>query len=197
MVRQPSPVRRFKATTATTMRDLQATVQQMGATSLDIGQNFSTGEYRISFDRAGRRYVFRCSRWKHPEDNLRAAQRTISLLWQAMEEYGTVRTISAVDGRTGSGVRGGQPAKTASDDAFAQFFLPFEALPDDTVLLLTSGARSWWEVLGVTSGATRLEIENAYRALARRHHPDVGGNADDFKRVREAYDAGIRERGVA
>lgn len=195
MAIRTAPARRFKATAATTMRDLQATVQQMGATSLDIGQNFSTGEYRITFDRAGRRYVFRCSRWPHAEDNLRAAQRTISLLWQAMEEYGTVRTVRAVGGKDQKDPeKSGQETK---DDAFTQFFLPFEALPDDRVLLLSSGARSWWDILGVSPTASRIEMENAYRALARRHHPDVGGDAEDFKRLRTAYEDGLRERGVA
>jgi curved DNA-binding protein len=49
---------------------------------------------------------------------------------------------------------------------------------------------AFYEVLGVPSDATRDEIQRAYRALARRYHPDV--NADPaaherFKQISEAY----------
>ncbi|MGD9891801.1 MAG: DnaJ domain-containing protein [Dehalococcoidia bacterium] len=173
--------RRFKATEQTTIRDLQATMRQMGATSLKIGQDFTSGEYEIVFDRAGRRYVFRCNKWKNSLDNLRAAQRTISLLYQAMEEYGTTQTVS----------RGSASGSGQKVDPFLQFFLPFEATPDDTVLLLGSGAAPWWEVLGVSQSASRTEIVNAFRALAKVHHPDTGGTADDFKRLRSAYEQAL------
>ncbi|MGE3267108.1 MAG: DnaJ domain-containing protein [Chloroflexota bacterium] len=173
--------RRFSANEGTIYRDLQATLRKMGASSLRVGQNFETGEYEITFDRGGRRYVFRCNRWKHPLDNLRAAQRSITLLHQALEEYGT--TSSERD------------LNKQQADPFDQFFAGFEALPDDTVLMLGSGRSSWWEVLGVSQGAAKAEIIAAFRSLARVHHPDAGGNAEDFKRVRSAYEAGLKAVG--
>lgn len=169
--------RRFKATMETVHRDLQSSLRQMGASSLSVGQNFDSGEYTISFDRRGRRYVFRCSKWTNSLDNFRAAQRSISLLYSALEEYGTVRSESEV--------------KAGKADPFEQFFAGFEALPDDTVLMLGSGRSSWWEILGVAQAAPRAEIISAYRALARVHHPDAGGSSDDFKRLRAAYEAGM------
>lgn len=48
-----------------------------------------------------------------------------------------------------------------------------------------------YEVLGVAADATPAEITSAYRALARRLHPDVNADADDgerFKDVTAAYD---------
>lgn len=170
--------RRFQATEGTIYRDLQSSLRRMGANSLSVNQNFDSGEYTISFDRHGRRYVFRCSKWKAPLDNLRAAQRSISLLYQAIEEYGTLRSESEL--------------KAGKADPFDQFFAGFEALPDDTVLMLGSGRSSWWEILGISQGASKSEIISAYRSMSRVHHPDVGGTAEDFKRVRAAYEQGLK-----
>ena len=49
-----------------------------------------------------------------------------------------------------------------------------------------------YQVLGVKKAATARELRDAYRALAKKHHPDrnPGDNAaeDTFKRVQAAYD---------
>lgn len=171
--------RRFQASQEVAMRDLQRTLGKMSASGLRVAQDYDTGSAEIVFDRTGKRYVFRCKRWPHPTDNLRAAQRTITLLYQAMEEYGTTSSTSAVKSQS---------------DPFEQFFLSFAALPDDSVLMLGSGKRSWWKILGINETATKADIINAYRALARVHHPDVGGDAEMFKAVRKAYDDGMAAR---
>ncbi|WP_053619061.1 DnaJ C-terminal domain-containing protein [Nocardiopsis sp. NRRL B-16309] len=50
-------------------------------------------------------------------------------------------------------------------------------------------------VLGLSPGATREEVDRAFRALARRHHPDApGGDGAAFARVRHAYEALARPR---
>src|SRR3954469_21077375 len=46
-----------------------------------------------------------------------------------------------------------------------------------------------YEVLGVPPTATPEEIRRAYLALARRHHPDAGGSADEMRRLNEAWSA--------
>mgnify|MGYP002145204690 FL=1 len=42
--------------------------------------------------------------------------------------------------------------------------------------------------LGVPRDADPDTIKRAHRALVRRHHPDLGGTAEDFHRVQHAFD---------
>ncbi|WP_163553441.1 J domain-containing protein [Candidatus Frankia alpina] len=57
---------------------------------------------------------------------------------------------------------------------------------------------SLYEVLGVPPDATADQIRHAYRAAARRTHPDAGGSAPAFAQVNVAYrvlgDPGLRRR---
>ena len=52
--------------------------------------------------------------------------------------------------------------------------------------------RDYYEVLGLSKGATDAEIKKAYRSMAKKYHPDMNpGNAEaeaKFKEVNEAYD---------
>ncbi|MFE3460642.1 DnaJ C-terminal domain-containing protein [Nocardiopsis aegyptia] len=51
-------------------------------------------------------------------------------------------------------------------------------------------------VLGLSPGATREEVDRAFRALARCHHPDApGGDRAAYARVRHAYEALAEPRG--
>lgn len=64
-------------------------------------------------------------------------------------------------------------------------FSGFAALPE------TASGASWWSVLAVSPTSGRDAIERAFRELSRTHHPDVGGDAEQFLRVQEAYRQGL------
>ena len=51
--------------------------------------------------------------------------------------------------------------------------------------------RDYYEVLGLSKGASEEEIKKAYRTLAKKYHPDLNKDADapeKFKEVQEAYE---------
>lgn len=62
-------------------------------------------------------------------------------------------------------------------------FAGFAALPE------TAGGRAWWDVLDVPPDASRGQIDAAYKDLARRTHPDAGGDADTFRALAAAHRA--------
>ena len=59
--------------------------------------------------------------------------------------------------------------------------------------LRSSAEADWHLVLGVDQGADKDEIEDAFRRLARKHHPDVGGDPGEMVRINQARQAALRE----
>ncbi len=46
-----------------------------------------------------------------------------------------------------------------------------------------------YSILGLKRSASQEDIKNAFRQKARETHPDkIGGDGEEFKRVREAYE---------
>jgi hypothetical protein len=64
----------------------------------------------------------------------------------------------------------------------AAAFQGFQALPSGEDV-------PWWRVLEVEPTASEVEVEAAYRRLAKATHPDAGGNREGFERVQAAYQA--------
>ena len=46
-----------------------------------------------------------------------------------------------------------------------------------------------YDVLGVNAGSSDQEIKTAYRRLAKKHHPDAGGNQQRFAEISSAYES--------
>ena len=53
---------------------------------------------------------------------------------------------------------------------------------------MANGAPDYYRILGVSRTADADEIKKAYRKLARKHHPDAGGDEARFKEINEAYE---------
>jgi hypothetical protein len=76
-------------------------------------------------------------------------------------------------------------------DMLNRMFTGFAQLPAPMTV-----PRAWWEILGVSSDATREQIREAATALARRFHPDTGGSEASHSAMAEvnaAKEQGLRE----
>jgi len=47
---------------------------------------------------------------------------------------------------------------------------------------------NYYDILGVKKDATADDIKKAFRRLARKHHPDAGGDEEKFKEINGAYE---------
>jgi len=51
-----------------------------------------------------------------------------------------------------------------------------------------SPTANYYDTLGVKKDASAAEIKKAFRKLARKHHPDAGGDEEKFKELNSAYE---------
>ncbi len=63
-----------------------------------------------------------------------------------------------------------------------QAFQGYVAIPEKC------GGPSWWVLLGVPSTATKEQIKDRFRDMAKRAHPDKGGDVNQWNILQEAYD---------
>jgi DnaJ-class molecular chaperone len=47
---------------------------------------------------------------------------------------------------------------------------------------------TFYQTLGLNKNASQEEIKQSYKKLILQHHPDKGGNAEEFKKIQEAYE---------
>lgn len=48
--------------------------------------------------------------------------------------------------------------------------------------------KDYYDILGIKKDASADEVKKAFRRLARKHHPDAGGDEEKFKEINEAYE---------
>lgn len=53
--------------------------------------------------------------------------------------------------------------------------------------------RQWWEVLGVAETASLAVVSAVYRELAKKAHPDAGGDRAAWDELVEAYERAKEE----
>ena len=54
-----------------------------------------------------------------------------------------------------------------------------------------------YQTLGVSPAVSDVGLRERYLALARTHHPDKGGAADDMRRINDAYEKVLSYREIA
>lgn len=52
---------------------------------------------------------------------------------------------------------------------------------------MTLDEKGYYSILGLSPGAKEQEIKGSYKKLAMKHHPDKGGNKEQFQKIQEAY----------
>ena len=45
-----------------------------------------------------------------------------------------------------------------------------------------------YDILGVDNSSSDADIKTAYRRMAKKHHPDAGGDEKHFAEISNAYD---------
>ena len=60
-------------------------------------------------------------------------------------------------------------------------FTGFKALP-------APSESPWWQTLGVKADATPAKVREAFHVLAKKHHPDAGGDPELFRRISAAWE---------
>jgi len=164
--------RRFRAQESTVKTQLRGTMKKIEATSLKISMDEFTGEVEVIFDRNGKRYTKKCSKWEYSLDNLRAIGLSIEYLYRAVEIYGVT-------------------SKEELNKLLDSTFIGIEATPDDSALMIGYSSE-WWDILSISKNADKAEIINGYKSMAKVHHPDAGGSPEQFQKIRKAYDEAIR-----
>lgn len=178
----------YKVTTDTAIEDLLGSIRTMGGRDIIVSSN-------VPVRRDGTMY-----RGDHSDQ--RIADPGVAVYWTARgprgealprvipcDHWHTVRENVRALGMAIDCIRGLKRcgAGEIQDRAYAGF----ARLPE------TSGARAWWEVLGVDRNADVRYIRGIYRTLAAENHPDKGGDSAVMARINEAYRQATAERGEA
>jgi hypothetical protein len=118
----------------------------------------------------GQPFALACDRYTEVADNLAAIAAHIEAT-RAIERHGVASAAETL-----------------------QAFSALPPPPPGGSIIIGQAVKPWHEVLGVAPSAPTSVIEAAYRALARKAHPDAGGSADEMAALNQARDAGLKAR---
>lgn len=167
----------FQCSFATARDGLVEQLRLMGARYIVISSNVETRRdglpyatfkepndpgVAVYFQWRGKQMTFACDQWDKVKDNLRAIGKTMEAL-RGVERWG-------------------------ASDMMERAFSAFEALPPPTE---NQREQTCWNVLGVPATASRSDIAEAYRRLAKLAHPDKGGSRAEWDRLQSAYQKAI------
>ena len=156
---------KFRATWARTMRDLEV-----------MFRKWDVEEWDVQVGYRGRR-----------TRDLSPSQRRVTVVWTDAEGHPRQLDCDVYE---------------SQDENLRPIYLALESVRLNAVrgvgdivarayLALAGGetAQKPHEVLGIKADATHVDVEHAYRRLAKSTHPDVGGDPDTFKEIVAARDA--------
>lgn len=61
---------------------------------------------------------------------------------------------------------------------------------------MTPAPGSPYAILGIRQDAPVLVVKAAFKALAKTTHPDVGGDVNEWKKIKDAYEDIMCQRGL-
>lgn len=86
--------------------------------------------------------------------------------------------------KTIEAIRGIQ--RWGASDMMERAFTGFTALP-------AARGTSWWEILGISRHSTLTEANDAWKKLAKHHHPDKGGSQEKMYEINRAWHEAEKE----
>lgn len=121
----------------------------------------------VYFTLKSQQKCFPCDKWDRVEDNLYAIAKTIDAL-RGIERWGSKSMVDAT-------------------------FNGFKALPNPNDL-------SWREIFNMPQSKwpgfgkiTQSFLKEQYRRLVKIHHPDKGGDPNEFDLIQKAYEQALKE----
>lgn len=166
----------FKSDRNRSIKDLERELNLLGAENIVLSTNLRTriegGFYAnqgqpddtgvaVYFDYEGSRHCMAVDQYIMLWENIRALVKSVEAM-RGIERWGGAKILQTAMGG-------------------------FRELPANVIVTDSP----WYITLGVEPDASRSEIRQAYTDLSKVKHPDVGGDAEEFARIKRAYDKGI------
>jgi hypothetical protein len=171
----------YRTTFSDAMEDLRRSLELMGARQQVITTNRSVGD-RMDPDDCG------VAAWWLERTAYGEPAKPPQVI--AVDSFGTLRENVRAVGLSVEALR--SLKRTGATQVLARAAQAFDA---SRALPASASRRDWRTVLGLGARATVAEVESAYRARARKLHPDVGGNPAEWLELNDARRDALAELG--